>query len=207
MCAEGRNATVESLRPDRQHRRTHVDIGDHRMVRHQRHLRLARRAGGQVQNRGIGRRAAVRMRSRSPASRAMASRPRARSASRLTAPSASPVSRNPMLHRSVAQHGQGLRIFDEQGARAGRCNRPHQVRRRIARIHRRGDRPVGHDPQVGQVELQTRLGIEGHHVAFADAERPANRRRSRRRRPGTGSRNRSGSRRRARAGARAGASP
>ena len=47
----------------------------------------------------------------------------------------------------------------------------HQVRRRIAGIQRRGNGAVGHDPQVGQVEFQARLGVQRHHVAMADPQR------------------------------------
>ena len=43
---------------------------------------------------------------------------------------------------------------------------------RIARVHRGGDGAVGHDAQIGQVELQAGFGIERDDVAFADPERP-----------------------------------
>ena len=39
---------VRLLRPDGQHRRTHIQIGDDRLVSHQRHLRFASGAGSEV---------------------------------------------------------------------------------------------------------------------------------------------------------------
>ena len=113
----------------------------------------------------------VRMRASNSGSLARASRPSPRSASRVMAPSASPVSRIQCGDGCAAQRLERLRVFDEDGARAGGLDGAHQVRGRIARVHGGGDGAVGEDAEIGQVELQAGFGVEGDDVAFADAER------------------------------------
>ena len=76
-----------------------------------------------------------------------------------------------MRDRRAAQRLQRLRVFHEDGARAGGFNGAHQVGGRVARIHGGGDRAVGDDAQIGQVELEAGLGVQRDDVAFADAER------------------------------------
>ena len=78
---------------------------------------------------------------------------------------------DPVRDRCAAQRLQRLRVFHEDGARAGGFDGAHQVRGRIARIHGGGDGAVGDDAQIGQVELQPGFGIERDDVALADAER------------------------------------
>ncbi len=77
---------------------------------------------------------------------------------------------DPVANGRAPQGLQSPGVFHECRAGAGRFYGAHQVGRRIAGIHGGGDRAVGHDPQVGQVELQARLRIQRHHVALGDAE-------------------------------------
>src|ERR1039458_2524685 len=142
----------------------------------------------------------LRMRASNSASPARASRPSLRSASSEMAPSASPVSRiqcaagaprrgwrvfraskktaralaggrDPVRGGRAAQGLERLRVFDEDGARAGGLDGAHQVRGRIVRVQGGGDRAVGEDAEIGQVELETGFGVESDDVAFGDAER------------------------------------
>src|ERR1039458_2781770 len=125
----------------------------------------------------------LRMRASNSASPARASRPSLRSASSEMAPSASPVSRIQCAAGAAggaraggrggraAQGLERLRVFDEDGARAGGLDGAHQVRGRIVRVQGGGDGAVGEDAEIGQVELETGFGVESDDVAFGDAER------------------------------------
>ena len=53
MCAEGRNAMVESLGVSGSTVRSHVDVGGESGVGYQAHFRFAGGAGGEIENRGI----------------------------------------------------------------------------------------------------------------------------------------------------------
>src|SRR5215469_16784123 len=55
---------------------------------------------------------------------------------------------------------QSLRIFYENGARAGSLKRLSQFGRRIVGVERRSNRTVGENSQIGKVEFQPRLGIQ-----------------------------------------------
>ncbi len=158
------------LRPERQHRWPHVDIRDQGLVRHQRHLRLAGGAAGEVQNGRIG----WRISAANPRRQARIPRHRFPSSRAQFVQSQSPVGftgeQYPVADGRAPQGLQSSRVFDECRACPGRFYGAHQVGRRIAGIHGGGDGAVGHDSQVGQVELQARLRIQRHHVAFGDAE-------------------------------------
>ena len=76
-----------------------------------------------------------------------------------------------MRHGCAAERLERLRVFNKNRARAGRLDSANQVCRRVARVHRGGDRAIGDNTEIGQVELQAGFGIEGDDVAFADPKR------------------------------------
>ena len=125
MCAEGRNATVRILRPDRQHRRTHIDVrhdragaspapSSARRWRREVRYRIAVSDGCDL---GADARRAARDRAPSPRG------PCARSPSSVSAPSASPVSRIQCSTGAPRSACKRLRILDEHRARARRRHR------------------------------------------------------------------------------------
>src|ERR1039458_3490260 len=71
----------------------------------------------------------------------------------------------------AAQGLERLRVFDEDGARAGGLDGAHQVRGRIVWVHGGGDGAVGEDAEIGQAELETGFGVESDDSAFIGAER------------------------------------
>jgi hypothetical protein len=100
MCADGRNAMVESAVRERQHLRPHVDVGRQRRVAYQAHFRFTGGAGGEIQNRGIVRAAPPRESSRMLAgSFFSAARPSARNCSSVIARSRFAGQQNPMQSR------------------------------------------------------------------------------------------------------------
>ena len=171
MCAEGRKATVESSGPSGRTSGAHIDIGDDRLVRHQRHFRFAGGAGGEVKDGRIGRRLRARAAARAIRGRGSRHRgPVARSAASVMAPSASPVNR---IQCSTRAPRSAANVFGSstKTARAHRFEWCAPGRRRVAGIHGGGDGAVGENSEIGQIELQPRLGIERDHVAFGDPER------------------------------------
>src|SRR5471030_3243893 len=108
----------------------------------------------------------ARRRANSWGSRAIASRPMARRPSSVTAPSASPVSRIQRRTGGIEQGLERLGIFDEDGFGACGFNRANQIFRGVAGVHRGGDGAVGHDAEIGEIELQAGFGIQGDDVAF-----------------------------------------
>ena len=142
-------------------------------MRHQRHLRLARRAGREIQDRVCRTAGPPRADAPQPRDRARSRRGRvARSPSSDSAPSASPVS------RIQCSTGAPRRDRSVLGSSTNTARAPDAASvftrsvRRIARVHRGGDGPVRDDPEIGQIKFQARLGVERDHVAPADPERP-----------------------------------
>ena len=68
-----------------------------------------------------------------------------------------------------------LGIFEKDNAGAAVAERFDLVGRQGVGVERRGGRAVGHDGEVGQVELGARLAAERHHLArlHADGAQPA----------------------------------
>ena len=141
------------------------------LVGDQRHLGLAGRAAGQVENGGVvrGDAAAYAGEQCGVARQGVAAEPAQRLESDRFFGFAG--EQDPMRDLRIAQRFERLRVFHEDGARTGGFDRTYQVRGRVARIHRGGDRAVGDDAQIGQVELEPGFGVERDDVAFADAER------------------------------------
>ena len=172
MCAEGRNATVRSCGPSGStcgpisRFETMAVVRDHAPSS----ARRWRRRSGRESRGSDGRHLRLDSRHqpgiRGDGGAAML----ARSWSSVIAPSASPESRIQCSTGAAAQQIDGLRLFHEYHARAAGFERLHQVLRGIAGIERGGDRAVGEDAEVGEVEFQPRLRIERDDFALADAQ-------------------------------------
>ncbi len=121
-------------RPQRQHLRSHLQICHDGLVRHQRHLGLARGAGGEIEDGRVGggaggeelfRHGGIRIQRFPAQPPQFVQGDGARGFSR---------QQNPVLHRRLANRRQRLRIFHKHGPGLHRGQRLHQVRGRIARV-------------------------------------------------------------------------
>jgi hypothetical protein len=76
------------------------------------------------------------------------------------------------LARRFDQRLHGFRIFGEHGLGAASAQVADLIRQRIAGIESRGDGTVGHDAEVGQIELGAGFRMQGDDIAFADSQTP-----------------------------------
>ena len=104
--------------------------------------------------------------------------PLARNSSRVSAPSAAPVSR--ILCRTGAPRSAtsvlGSSTKSAEAPTSRWCEANPWV---IAGVEGGGDGAVGHGSQVGEVEFQARFRVQRHHLALGDSQAGAGRRRFR----------------------------
>ncbi len=156
------------------HFRPHVYVGNQRPMPHQAHLRLACRAGGEIEN-GVVFRPHGGVQPRKQAGVFLHCSP-AHRAQLLEIEDTFGLAcqqhplRGQLVRAAAHQRFEGLRSVHKNQPRRRRAQRLHEFRRRIAGVNRGRNAARRHNAEIGQIKLRARLRMKGNHIPSLDAE-------------------------------------